>query len=200
MSAPRRPLVVLYEDRLAEPKPANYGPQVLAQACVADRLGLSVPRSLSNYFDAVPTKGVDALLKLLESSPAEHILACVDDDKIREHLPDLAGATCRSEVLRCVNARRGRGKSSLWAVVLLERNIESVVSEGCAILGRSVPRKGRLERDRVLHGLASALPAQRHALVERVPSWGRLVNELERWARESRLPPDSAGGAPHPAR
>jgi hypothetical protein len=177
-------LVILYEDKLGEPKPANYGPHVLALACAADALG--TPGShyqLGQRVDAIPTKGVDALLRRLPHDAAlvEWLAACIDEDQCRSHtrLPPNA---CKATIAATIRASAVDARAPV-AVVLLERNMETVYEACCAILKRPLaPKKPRpIERDSALHGLAAASEAERAALLRQVPSWARLVNVLTFW-------------------
>lgn len=175
-----RPIVVLYEDQLYGSKPANYGPNVLALACVADRIGeASGPYALRDRVNAVPKKGDSKVLAALADLQAfgdmPGSIVVLDLDRIRRLLK-LEPACCKRDILDTLAARAMTGTE----FVLLEDNMETVVRACATILSCTPPTRKPtpLERDAILHNMASAGEDARRELLHRVPSFGRLVSRL----------------------
>ena len=178
-------LVVLYEDKLGEPKPANYGPHILALACAADLLGHpGTQRQLAERVDAIPTKGVDALIrKHLPgiSARVEWLALCADDDQIRPHV-GLSQSACKTTVRDSIRAFAPSAQKPV-GIVLLQENMESVHSACCRAMGQAAPTKKPrpLDRDQTLHTVAASAPALRTAVMTNVPTWHRLAVLLALW-------------------
>lgn len=182
MSLPR--LTVFYEDKLGEPKPKNYGPHVLALACVSDFLaGKPSQYDLGRRTNAIALKGIDKLLARLRAEAAEHqwLVASLDDDRVREspHL-GLGDTACKAEVGAAIRTWTG---CSGFVVVLLERNLDEVHDVCCELMHRSKPPKKPtpLERDHALHALAAADADRRRELLRQSRSFARLVLAASLW-------------------
>lgn len=166
---------VLYEDARAVAT-KYFGPHELLCACTADRTGDRL-FSLRKRLIDVPSNGVGPLLaRVRQVTPRfeqypQRLLVLVDHDRIREHirLPPLA---CRAQVVSAVRGARP------FSVVLLEENTEDLLRAAREVLGGG-PLTGKptpLERDRILENAAHATTReQRQAILERCPSFGRLV-------------------------
>lgn len=120
--------IVLYEDqRLGR----NFGPHELLCGLVADELN-EPQHTVAASIKGWPLKGNGTLLKALRdpdrwrgiAKGPEPILAIVDSDKIRDHIGTKRSSNQEVEKLiraRCLEPER-------LTVILLERNLESVVS------------------------------------------------------------------------
>lgn len=185
-------IAVLYEDKLATSKPKNFGPHVLVLACVADQTQCE-RELLSRHVDGLPRKGVgkllaDCAMPLLLDAYA-HVLAVVDDDKVRDHLR-LPRTACKTQVREAMEA------GPCLHAVLLVRNLETVLDSATSVLGRRpLARKPTpLERDGILLHLAyQGLPEQRIQLLEQVPSLKYLVTKLAGLLGQLGLFPPSSG-------
>lgn len=109
--------------------------------------------------------------------PHELLLACVADDLDRDQLHDLwptPSPSCRSGI----TARFRQDAEGDYDLVLLERNMETLIEITCQILGRHVPPKDPDERDRVL--LTAVWPPSgttdiRQTIRHSCPSFARIV-------------------------
>ena len=181
MPRPLSPVVILFEDRYAR-QGRNFGPHVLACACVGDVLGMDRWQlaGTSGPVKAVPLKGNTNVIEACRERASgytpcgESFVVVVDDDEIRPAL-GLAQGTCKPEV----KARfPGHGSPVL---VLLERNVETLVNAVLELEGRPpLTRKDRAERDSVLNRAASPVwnSERRSALRAKVPSFDYLVQKL----------------------
>lgn len=179
-------IAVLYEDKLAASKARNFGPHVLVLTCVAEQTKCDRER-LGQNVHGIPRKGIGNLLAdcrapILGDRYARVIAVC-DDDKVREHL-NLPTTACKDQVRRAI----GCGPS--LHLVLLTRNIETVLEAAIKVLGRR-PLTGKaspLERDGILLNLAYQEKADRRLeVLEQVPSLRYLVAKLARMSDELSL-------------
>jgi len=173
-------VTVLYEDQSAA-KPTNYGPHILLLACVADVSGDTV-WSLRERVVGIPKKGDTKLRAALRDdgdllAAAGALLAMFDEDRVRGCY-GLSKGACKREILEAITT-----EATGWpGVVLLVRNMEDVVNAACAALGQPRPARKPTpeERDRHLHRAAAEGPAVRAAILAAVPSFGRLVETVDR--------------------
>jgi hypothetical protein len=176
----RRLITVLYEDQLAGGKPANYGPHVLALACVADLTGGDA-RAFENRVRAVPKKGAQKLRAALRDegtmlANVGPVVAMFDSDRIRDCY-QLQPDDCVVNVLASIRA----DSTGNPIIVLLDRNMEDVARACCAVLKIEEPEdKPRPQaRDKILHAMAASRNVEdRNKLLASVPTFGRLVRAL----------------------
>ena len=173
--------VVLYEDQLCGEKPKSYGPHVLALACVADRRACD-RWNIGRQIDGRPCKG-NAKLRWQVAQNAgrltracHQVVAVFDDDKVRGCY-GLHASECRPAVLQAI---KGQASAPI-TVVLLERNMESLVDACCRCLRRTPPdgKPTPRERDAILHDAANAGRSVRDAILADMTSFERLVSVLE---------------------
>ena len=181
-----KPLVkILYEDQQAEDA-TNFGPHVLVLRCALDRLGWPEDRyfELQRHVSGQPRKGDKKLLAACrnanEARNFRHVFAVFDGDKVRSIEPlRLGPGACKSQVRQAIQSVSPYADQ--LRVVLLERNMESVVAavQGC----KSSPVTGKLrlpERDAVLASIAWRPDAAtiRACVLREVPSLHYLVDRL----------------------
>jgi hypothetical protein len=130
------PVVILYEDQRG---PTNgFGLHELVVSCVADHTG-KARWAVKALLIAVPKKGDTKLLRACREEAAgfaprgEAIFALFDNDKIRSTLK-LDADLCRSRTVASIL----EGGSCAVDVVLLQRNLESVISAVGGCLGLDV--------------------------------------------------------------
>jgi len=197
-----RKISILYEDSAANGGVHNYGPHVLVQQCVGDRLGKS-HWELKDSLAAMPKNGVSNVrveCRRIASRIARGgglVVAVYDADKIRREIVRPATA-CKVEVKEVLK------KECSWpdqlCIVLLERNIETVVEavRTCEptlvpedIWVQAIKRKNLNARDIVLtHAASPPKRALRDQVLAIVPSLGYLVHKLV----VALSAPDVAGG------
>lgn len=122
-------ILVLYED--SRGANGSFGPHDFFLGCVADAKGTSV-HSLTSKARAMPVRGVAKLLEHLRNlddldrlAPrGSPILAVIDSDRLPDHYPAALGKTTTDveDLLEAECSAPAR-----LTVVLLERNLESVV-------------------------------------------------------------------------
>jgi hypothetical protein len=174
----RRLITVLYEDQLAA-QPNNYGPHMLMLSCVADRLGRD-PWGLRQHVRAIPKKGDSKLRDALREEGAllarcGPLLVMFDADRVRACY-GLPSQACKRSVLDKIN-EQATGKPIL---VLLERNMEDVVTACCQALLQPSPQHQPTpsERDAILHKTVAAGKDARDRVLQSVPSFERLVRAV----------------------
>lgn len=121
-------MLVLYED--SRGAKGQFGPHEFFLGCVADATGLSI-YSLKDQVRAYPVNGVSKLLgHLRELDELDHlaprgapILAILDEDRASEHAP-INGMSSTDAAAKLV---ADSSAPTRLKVVLLERNLESVV-------------------------------------------------------------------------
>lgn len=176
MSA-RPPLTVLFEDQLGAVK--EFGPSNLLSACVADLLGADL-YSIRGRINAIPCKGDSKMLGRCESEArnfSSGAYALFDFDRFDRllGLPPKVECSDRREEW----AKRCPGWPSN-AVVLLDRNTETLVALAADLMSRPLPRKDRAARDAMLNAVAMSPEhaSKRAALLERSPSFALLVRRV----------------------
>lgn len=122
-------ILVLYED--SRGAKGTFGPHEFFLGCVADLTGLNI-HALKPRVCACPVNGVSKLLDHLRdldelSHLAPHgapILAILDEDRLRDHAPiaDMTSTDAAAKLAADSSA------PTRLQVVLLERNLESVVA------------------------------------------------------------------------
>jgi hypothetical protein len=179
---------VLYEDELGwGARVSQFGPHVLVCACIADRrrvagaVGTSA-WNIQQLTDPRPQKGNASLLAAADRLAPVHrtLVIVIDTDRTPVAL-GLPRNAPPDQVKHAIEARFAGKSSSMPIVCPLVRNMETVVEAAAEVLGESPPvRKKPLDRDRRLLRLASKEdPAARERLLELVPSFGRLVAQLD---------------------
>lgn len=161
-------LLVLYED--SRGANGQFGPHDFFMGCVADKTKRDI-HSLTPRVSACPVNGVSKLLGHLrdldELSPfapqGAPILAILDEDRVREHAP-LTGMSAAAAADKLVAESSSPARLK---VVLLERNLESVV--------QAFDRCGEWEK----HLIAQALKKR---LNERDRLFGKVGHDAARRA------------------
>jgi len=173
---------ILYEDKLSPSSPKNFGLHVLVLACVGERYGRD--RSTLTHVTPYVCKGIDRLLRRCQEPELldgyARVIALCDDDEIRRHLK-LPSTACRVQVAAAV--RRDRRDAQRLLPVLLVENLETVLDAIAEIQGEAPsPGKARPpERERILlRFVHRAAPEQLRELMQRVASFGYLIDRLER--------------------
>ena len=180
-------VTIWWEDERQGVRSKVYGPDQLLAACVADDLGCNL-RVAAKLFRSAPLKGAGKLRSALRDEASRYELgplcAVFDRDKILNLWP----AESRPQPCKLGISRALRGDApGEYELVLLFQNMETVVAETCRVLGRSVPPKGTVERDKVLQSLAfNGTHAQRQQLRDKVDGLGRLVDWTVRKIGEAR--------------
>lgn len=179
---------VLYEDELGRgARVSQFGPHVLVCACIADRRRATGAVSASAWSiqqqtDPRPQKGNAALLAAADRLARVHrsLVIVIDTDRTPVALGLPRNAT-PDQIKDAIEARFAGKGSSVPIVCPLVRNMETVLEAAAEVLGEPPPvRKKPLDRDRRLLRLASREdPAARERLLELVPSFARLVEELD---------------------
>jgi len=182
-------VTILYEDSIGVGI-KEFGPHNLVTQCIADQLGRSAWELRKHVF-AETKNGVDKLLAALRrdmenyASRVSRVFAVVDGDDVREHLK-LKPSACRTLIVTKIKACPS---PHLLDVVLLERNIETVLSALRTLSPSLVPgpdwtlaieKKKLMKRDLILNRVAMN-PAHielRARLLEAVPSFARLVTRV----------------------
>lgn len=181
-------IVVLYED--SRPAQGNFGPHDFFLACVADDRGSSL-YALKRQALANPLNGVDKLLQTLQDLDSVNrlgpggcpILAIVDADKVREHLDSPANTTAEAIASQI---RNDSSDPLRVTVVLLERNLESVVEamrdckEPALTLIAGALRKNLNDRDHLFEsvGRDPGRRGIRDCVRKKVPSVEQVVKAL----------------------
>lgn len=154
----------------------NFGPHLLALACVADRMGVE-RYLLRHYADAVPMKGDSKLRAVLKGIAGRHTIALFDSDHVRDLYGLEKGATTL-EVIAAIKAETG----SEVEVILLERNAEDLIRHCHVAMQEALPsgKPTPEERDRVLHRMAARAPSDRERLRQLCPSFALLADTLQK--------------------
>jgi hypothetical protein len=122
-------VLVLYEDSRAAR--GVFGPHEFFLGCVADDRVTSV-HALARRASSCPLRGISKLLAALKQldgfdnlvEGGGPILAVVDEDRVREHIPE---STAWSAVQVAQHLVATSSDPSRLMVVLLERNLESLI-------------------------------------------------------------------------
>ena len=124
--------MILYEDQAADGPVREYGPHRLVTQCVSDRLG--VDHWTLKHVEGVPKKGAGNIRRHCQRDPpplgkdGRVQFAVYDEDKIREQVK-LPFQACKGEVKQKLRGECPWGDRLV--IVLLEKNIETVVSAIC---------------------------------------------------------------------
>ena len=182
-------VTVVYEDQGAKGQIRNFGPHRLLCAAIADQMSSDAApltiRDIDSRVNAVLKKGNGNVLRAcrrdlhLLTRTGSPVIAVLDSDKIVK-LVGLSGTPCRTSILE--HFRQGCEPADLLHIVLLERNIETLV--------QAIGARNAADRDLVNKALAKSLVARdslfnkiannaaardtRDALAVDVPSFGRL--------------------------
>lgn len=122
-------LLVLYED--SRGANGKFGPHVFFLGCVADITGIPID-NLKQVIRDCPVNGASKLLSHLRDTDdldliapnGEPILAILDDDHVRDHHPASKGMNASKAAAKI---KADSSAPHRVTVVLLERNLESVV-------------------------------------------------------------------------
>jgi hypothetical protein len=183
-------VTILYEDQAVGGNVRDFGPHIFVTQLVCDRLGI---RNLRDQLHGVPKKGASNLrIECRCERPrfgrdGRHVFAVYDDDQVRA-LVKLPPSACKHEVKNILRAECPLGDRLI--IVLLERNIESVVEGICECDPAIVPRevqdralrhKRMIDRDIVLKNAAMPTPERRRLrerVLEKVPSLAYLIDKV----------------------
>lgn len=120
----------------------GFGPHELLLACIADDLGLA-REHLKQRLESYPQKGNGSLLKTLQHKlqrlrKTGPVIAVVDRDQLHDlwRPPKPPPPTCTSGMV----ARFRQDADGDYDLVLLDRNMESLIEVVCHALGRDPPR------------------------------------------------------------
>jgi hypothetical protein len=175
-------VTVLYEDKHAQGE-KDYGPHMLALACVADQVGenryalRTRVRAIASGGDGnVKAKLRDDGAELAASGP---LVAMFDNDKIWKPY-GMSRAACKRDVLQAIGAE-AKGSP---IVVLLEQNMEDLVDACCAAMNQPKPAAKPRERDSILQkAAADGHRTARDTMLAAMPSFKRLVDAICRHVR-----------------
>lgn len=175
-------LTILYEDQIGV-ELKSFGLHNLLLRCVCDELNDVAPWELGRRIEGHPKKGDAGVIRALEVDgrrlmDSGHLIALVDDDKIRRRL-GLEKGSCRRIVADGI-----RSKAVGCDVVLLVTNTETLLKSCEQLLGGALnsEKPDPVTRDRLFNKFANATtPVQRLCLRENVPSFDRLVKRVVDW-------------------
>lgn len=182
-----RPLLtILYEDQIGVDL-KSFGLHNLLLQCVCDEMDGVTWWELRRRIEGHPKKGDAGVIRALEVDgrhllDSGHLIALVDDDKIRRRL-GLENGSCRKIVADGI-----RNKAPGCDVVLLVTNTETLLKSCEQLLGGTLSseKPDPVTRDRLFNKFANATTtAQRLRLRETVPSFDRLVKRVLDWYREN---------------
>jgi hypothetical protein len=177
-------LTVLYEDSLAS-KPTSYGPHSLLLACVADKLGWERwDKRLTTTVLPSPKNGDSRLRAALANdarrlADAGGVAVLFDLDRVRDCYR-LPSTSCIVTVLDAI----AEGARVPIKVVLLDRNMETLVAACATALRVPCPPKVPRERDRILNHAADADLSVRVQVLAGCKTFERLVDIVHAWVRE----------------
>ena len=187
-------ITILYEDRCGEGQIREFGPHALVQQCVCDAIGKE-PWALKReiILHGIPKNGATKLRNECRSDrpkfgrDGSHVIAVYDDDRIRDFVK-VGAPGCKEQVKHVLRAESRLGDK--LQIVLLERNLETVVATICEcdpaiappeVQDNALRRKKLFDRDIVLKNAAAPTAERRRLrdqLLTRVPSLGYLVNKI----------------------
>jgi hypothetical protein len=169
-------VTVLWEDQRATAA-KTFGPHELLVACVAEELE-EAPKMVLSRVVSIPKKGngnVAVALKrdLMRLSDAGPVCAVFDRDKIR----DLFGQSSTPSCISGIKRRIYEDAPGTYEVVLLDRNVETLVDACCRAQQRPAPASKQPpdQRDRIVTRTAWGGVGERAAVRAAVPSFNRLV-------------------------
>jgi hypothetical protein len=185
-----RRATILYEDQV-EGKVTAYGPHALVKQCLCDRLSLA-PWDIKGL-DPLPKKGNGNVWKDCQrnlkrlANDGRTVFAVYDSDRIRD-LVKLPPSACKALVIS--RLKEGCEPADKLVVILLERNIETVIQVICALdpsvaspeeQANALHRKDLTARDTILRAAAAPTPPRRvlrEQVLAQVPSLRRLIDKL----------------------
>jgi len=184
-----RPMTILYEDQADGPI-QNFGPHIFVVQCICDRVGGAV-WDFKDRIHPVPLKGNSNVRESCKShsfkaaKDGRAVFAVYDSDQIRG-LPGLAAAICKTQIKDILLGECPWRKQ--LKIVLLEKNIESVIDAICECDKTIVQeetwinatkRKRLNARDLILKNAAFQRDrAFRDAVLVKVPSFCYLIDKL----------------------
>ena len=186
--------VVLYED---SQRKNEFVPHRFVRACVQDKTSLQ-PGFIENALDPRPMNGINAIIRAVGEGHnvarrGEEVIALVDGDRIRDHLPALkVGATAAEVQAELCKLAAPRFEFRLF---VLDRNLESVLKavaecfaaheDICGPAGKSLG-KNRLERDLALRRASKReLNSERACVLKTVPSFACFIDHLATLCRDA---------------
>lgn len=152
-------VVIFYEDALAPgTQPKDYGPHLLVLWCLVDRTARSF-WDLGKLVEGNARKGkeqVEAACRRSQVYDRGGVIAVYDNDRVRE-LPALANLASQRSRDVAQALRQQAAQPDRTTVVLLDRNMETVVARVLECAGDAIPqRKPKpLERDLLLGKLVA---------------------------------------------
>ncbi|HCF62268.1 MAG TPA: hypothetical protein DFS52_30290 [Myxococcales bacterium] len=157
----------------------GFGPHELLIRCLADRSGAH-DFGRRQHVESIPLKGVSNLIKRLKQDAQKlrddgPVFAVIDRDKIRDQLspkpPD-----CMKGLSRGIRT----AAPGDYEIVFLVQNVESLLDAVIEVL--DLPRRAGKptpdERDRMFQKAKSASRAKRDAILDKCPSFKRLVSKV----------------------
>lgn len=186
-------LTVLWEDQRGGVI-KGFGPHELLVSCVADELQRARD-DLKKLIVSVPRKGNGNVMHALQRELDKlrnlgPVCAVLDRDQAVNLWP--AGsrpATCLSGIRAAVADLAPGG----YELILLDANVETLVTACCRALGSGAPvsKPSPDERDRILARATWDAPRVRALVRDAVPSFERLVQWVSRNLRDAaQAPPD----------
>lgn len=177
-------VTILYEDQNS---PANqFGPHELLKRCVKKKLDVKNYSKLGTLVP-IPKKGDGNLKKTLKQDGARlsnsgPLIAVFDMDKVRRCY-NLDTNACKTMILNKIYLDSELSRQQL-TVVLLDRNLESLLDCICQLLGQSSPTKKDLNRrDIICSDMQMAGDDKLNSLQSLMPSFGRLVEKVAQTLR-----------------
>lgn len=171
-----RRVTVVYEDSSARSVLVrDYGLHKLVVACLVDDLGLP-HHEVAAHVLPHPANGNDKALRKWQGDLIPPVVALVDDDRLTDLL-DLTADACKRQILQAIETRYVSVASDR-VLVLLHRNVESVVSAAAAALGLEIPPKSPEERDRVLRRAAADAAARAAVRASCEGTFARLLAKV----------------------
>lgn len=169
-------VTVLWEDqRSAIVK--TFGPHALLIACVTEELG-ERRDTVSSKVISVPKKGNGNVVVALERdlirlSDAGPVCAVFDRDNIKDLFRQGSAPSCISGIKDRIYEK----VSGSYEIVLLDRNIETLVDACCRAQEKPTLKAKPTpdQRDRILTKTAWSVAGERMAVRAAVPSFNRLV-------------------------
>lgn len=170
-------ITVLWEDQRGGAI-KGFGPHELLVACVADALQCE-RHCVTKYVQSIPRKGNGNVIRALKQdlsklSRSGPVCAVLDSDQVLNLWPGgQRPATCRSGIRAAVSAKA----SGDYKLILLDKNVETVVEACCRAMGDVTPVSKPLpdDRDRLLGRAAWSAVNVRDNIRLKVQSFNYLV-------------------------